>query len=220
MKISLLNCNNISAKLCGSGGGGSRERALLADLAALFGQQMFYWGCDVRQSRGNLLLQLGAERLARLESHGEGSSRYRFPWDHGTVELHSYCWGWFPHEPREDGAVFIRSRGRIIQCAGGQPLTPGKYEAERLGAASPDELRRLAKPLVTWVLDYERRLGALVNSSYRERCFEAYCQQGIGNPLLPPREALEWLECFHRAPEELKRAKPRRIRSSCKFNAN
>ena len=48
----------------------SQTRALVRDLAGFLTQQMFYWGCDARQRNGNLLVRLGADRVAREQAFG------------------------------------------------------------------------------------------------------------------------------------------------------
>jgi hypothetical protein len=144
----------------------SQVRALVSDLARMFLQQMFFWGCDA-QSGGNLLVRLGGQRLAREHSCGEGSSRYRWRWEDGTVELHSFCAGWYPDDPTAAGAVFIRGRERFFDCAGGQPLEPGHYDEGRFLHANADEMLALLRPLLSWLADYERRVELLGN------CFRA-----------------------------------------------
>ena len=142
----------------------SQIRALVRDLAGMFLQQMFFWGCDA-QSGGNLLLRLGGQRLAREHACGEGSSRWR--WQDGTVELHSFCAGWYPDDPSAAGAVFIRGRERFFDCAGGQPLAPGHYDEGRFLHANADEMLAMLRPLLAWLADYEQRIEAAMSALSR-----------------------------------------------------
>lgn len=184
----------------------SQVRALVRDLAGMFLQQMFFWGCDA-QSGGNLLVRLGGQRLAREHACGEGSSRYRWRWQDGTVELHSFCAGWYPDDPSAAGAVFIRGRERFFDCAGGQPLEPGHYDEGRFLHANADEMLALLRPLLSWLADYERRIEAATSLAYRDRCFALYRRQGHSRPWLPPAVARAWLAGFLDSPETTRRAK-------------
>jgi hypothetical protein len=55
----------------------SRVRGLIRDLTDGLAQQMFFWGRDVAHPDGNGLVRAGLQRIARVESGGEGTSRYR-----------------------------------------------------------------------------------------------------------------------------------------------
>jgi len=184
----------------------SQVRALVRDLAGMFLQQMFFWGCDA-QSGGNLLARLGGHRIAREHSCGEGSSRYQWQWQEGTVELHSFCAGWYPASAAEVGTVFIRGRERFFDCAGGQPLEPGHYDEGRFLYANAEEMLALLRPLLSWLDDYEGRVQAATSPGYRDRCFALYRQQGHSRPWLPPAEARVWLSSFLESPETTRRAK-------------
>ncbi len=185
----------------------SQVRALVSDRAGMLMQQMFFWGCDAQHREGNLLVRVGAERLAREYSHGEGSSRYRFAWQTGTVELHSFCAGWYPREAAESGVVFIRGRERFFDCAGATPLTPGHYEEGRFRFANAEEMLVLCRPLLSWLLDYERQVASATRPGYRARCFAAYRRHGHRKPWLPPDEAIAWLAGFLESPDTTRRAK-------------
>jgi hypothetical protein len=180
---------------------------LVRDLAGFLTQQMFYWGCDAWQRDGNLLVRLGADRVAREQAVGEGSSRYRFAWQSGLVELHSFCVGWYPAEPTAAGVLFIRGRERLFGCAGGRPLTPGHYEEEQFRPANAEELLDFCRPLLSWIADYEERVRGSQGNSYREACFELYGKAGHGRPWLPPGASRSWLEAFLAAPQKTRRAK-------------
>jgi len=184
----------------------SQVRALVRDLAGMLTQQMFFWGCDAQHSGGNLLVRLGGMRLAREQQCGEGSSRYRFAWQDGTVELHSFCAGWYPRAT-ESGVIFIRARERFFDCAGATPLTPGHYEAGRFRFANAEEMLVLCRPLLSWLLDYERQVAAATPPGYRARCFATYRQHGHSKPWLPPAEARAWLAGFLESPDSTRRAK-------------
>lgn len=185
--------------------GRSRQRSLLRDVARGLGQQMFFWGCDVRHASGNLLVHAGMERLARAERRGEGSSRYRMEWGCGLIELHSYCFGWYSQTPPFRGAIFIRRLERLASCAGPLPVTPGKYEREQIITEGADELLHSIRPLLDWIISYERNIRKLTDDSYRDACWRRYLSKTGARPWLSPSEAESWFESFLKAPEKTQR---------------
>lgn len=183
----------------------SRQRSLLRDVARGLGQQMFFWGCDVRHATGNLLVHAGMERIARPERRGEGSSRYRMKWGSGLIELHSYCFGWYCQTPPFRGAIFIRSLERLASCVGPLPVTPGKYEQEQMTLEGADELLHSIRPLLEWILSYERNIRNLTDGSYRDACWRRYLSKMGARPWLSPSEAESWFQSFLNAPEKTQR---------------
>ena len=183
-----------------------RMRVFVRDLAALFQQQMYFWGCDAKMDR-NLLSRLGAERIAREVSCGEGSSRYQWRWHSGTVELHSFCAGWYPDDTSAAGIVYVRGYKRFFDCKGGAPVKPGKYFEGRFLYANNVELQALLPPLLTWLAEYERRVASEKGPAYRERCYRSYRRQKHSKPWLSPTQAQAWLESFLASPETTPRAR-------------
>ncbi len=180
----------------------SRRRGLLVDVAAGVAQQMVFWGCDARQP--GLMAGLGLERLARRETGGEGSSRYRALWREGCVELHSFCAGWYPG--RGEGVIFVRHLRRILACTGGKPPSPGAYEG-RIVPRSPDEIVLLVRPFLEWILHYEDRLADERGKSYREACYRHALRMPGNRPWLPPDEGRDWFRAFLADPSGVPRVK-------------
>jgi hypothetical protein len=180
---------------------------LVRDLAGFLTQQMLHWGRDARQRDGNLLVRLGADRVAREQAFGEGRRRHRFPWHSGLIELHSFCVGWYPAVPTAAGVLVIRGRGRLFGCAGARPLTPGHYEEEQFRPANAEDLLEFCRPLLSWIAAYEERVRGVRGESYREQCFELYGKAGHGRPWLPPEASRAWLEQFLAGPQKTRRAK-------------
>ena len=183
-----------------------RTRVFVRDLAALFQQQMYFWGCDAKVDR-NLLSRLGGERIAREVSCGEGSSRYRWRWHSGTVELHSFCAGWYPDDESAAGIVYIRGYRRFFDCKGGEPVEPGKYFEGRFLYANNVDLQALLRPLLTWLVEYERRVELEKGVAYRARCYRLDRRQKHSKPWLSPTQARAWLERFLASPETTPRAR-------------
>lgn len=183
----------------------SRRRSLVRDVCGCLQQQMFFWGCDAGHRDGNLLVRFGLTRIARRESGGEGSSRYRMDWRDGTVELHSFCAGWYPRFG--DGVVFIRSRERLFSFSGAEPLTPGFYEEERQRASTADAMLHNCRPLVEWVAEYEFWVQTNTAKDYRHKCWMRLLSRKGGKPWLPPEEAAQWREYFVTDPGSTPRAR-------------
>lgn len=170
---------------------------------------MFFWGCDVRYSRGNLLVRLGLERLARVEVGGEGSSRYRQRWQEGLIELHSFCVGWYPSDQSDRGIIFIRGRERLLSCESEMPLTPGQYEAGCFRPDTSDSLLSQSRPSLQWIIAYEEQLSELVGPEYRAHCWSRYLAKVGARPWLPPDQALAWYRQLLASPAKIQR--PREI---------
>jgi len=154
-------------------------------------QQMIFWGCDIRQ--GRLAERLGFERLARPETGGEGSSRYRLPAAGGLLEIHSFCAGWYARNG--EGVVFIRQAQRLFVCTPGGPVEPGRY-GERLRAESPDRILEMVRPLVRSVADYETLVTAAMGPAYRTACWRLAAGRRGFRPWLRPEQAVAWFEAF------------------------
>ena len=183
----------------------SRRRSFVGDVCAGLQQEMFFWGCDAAHPEGNLLVQFGLTRIARCHSGGEGSSRYRINWRGGTVELHSFCAGWYPQSG--EGAVYIRHRERLYACSSKEPLTPGAYESEYHAASPPDAMLGTCRPLLEWVSEYESWVSAHTAEGYRHKCWMRLLSHMGGRPWLPPEKAHEWLQSFLADPGSTPRAK-------------
>ena len=182
----------------------SRRRSLVSDLCAGVTQAMGFWGCDARHPAGNQLAAAGFQRLAKDPALTEGSSRYRKPWQGGTIELHSFCAGWYP--PSGEGVVFIRHRQRLYSCAPGDPIEPGRY-ANRVEGKSNDLLLGLARPFIAWMLDHERWILRHHGPAYRTACWHHVAQLPGTRPWLEPHAATAWLERLLANPDTTPRAR-------------
>lgn len=144
-------------------------------------------------------------RLERAEVHSEGSSRYRMAWRGGTLELHSFCAGWYPSDG--EGVVFIRNQEHLTSFSGAEPLTPGQYEEKRRINSTTDEMLEMCRPLVEWVAEYESWIEAHTAREYRHTCWMRLLSRMGGRPWLPPSKAATWREHFLADPGSTPRAK-------------
>jgi len=172
----------------------SRLRSLVRDVCRHLQQQMIYWGWDARHPDGNLLVRFGMQRIGRDGGQVEGSSRYRMPWRDGTVEIHSFCAGWYPLSG--EGMLFIRHRERLYATVGREPLKPGFYDADRVAGATSDETLLICRPLLEWVISYEKWIIRNTVTGYRRQCWGRDVAQMGAPRWLSPEQALPWLETF------------------------
>ena len=162
----------------------------LSDAARGLGQQMVFWGHDVRHGGGNDLTRHG---LARTKSPGlAGTSCYSIEWEDGLIELHGAVVSW-THLARAsgvvDGLIFCRERGRIDLWQGEGPPIPGREHGET-GSA---EQRWLAfRPFLRWLVNYEQWVLAQLGPAWRPACWRAIKRLPKGKPWLPPELALKW----------------------------
>lgn len=187
----------------------SQSRSLLRDLSDGLAQQMIFWGCDVRNPSGNLLVHFGMRRIERISIHQEGSSRYRMEWMRGIIELHGFCVAWYPGTADGEGSIFIRNRNRLQSTSGGEPHEPGAYDDSRLGHFAPDHLLELVIPFVSWWVAYEEWIQKTTPSSYRQACWLNARHLGKSKSWLRPPDALGWLREFVSDPIKSKRARPK-----------
>jgi hypothetical protein len=154
---------------------------------ALFDQQMWCWGCDVRRGEGNLLLEYGGDRLPAPEPRLR--SAYCFTLC-PSCRLTLWGWGmWIASEPI--GSLFIRrARFAASWCAVAH-LAPGAWcerdLAPLLANAQPagECALRLLQSAVTWIADYEAWIAAQVGSAYRISIVDAYPQRRHCKDIIP-----------------------------------
>lgn len=178
---------------------------LTRDFSAALGQQMFFWGRDVVHADGNLLCLHGFER--RKSGGLNGTSCYQKPLEHGYIELHGACAGWYPDVADEPGFLYIRNRRRCFCYADNVPPAPGLYARELLRTGPVRELFSLSRPFLEWWLDYEEWIASITEPDYREACYRAYRKLNGAKAWLPPCEARQWLLTYRDDPASLQRAK-------------
>lgn len=135
------------------------------------------------------------QRLARTEKTGEGSSRYREPWEGGWVEIHSYCAGFY--HPTTEGILFSRGERRIYSARPGSIAEPGWHRTWNAGQP-PDTILAHAPPFVRWILDYESRVRALATDNYRLAAWRQFGGFRFGPS---PAELQRWMTEFLQNPQ-------------------
>ena len=171
----------------------SRQRALLGDLSAALAQQMFFWGRDVLTD-DNLLLRYGFKKTP--SSGLKGTSCYSKRRDHGLLELHGSCAGWYPQRPEQQhGFLYVRTLGKCSAHHLPEPTVPGQHEAYPIKfetRASMEAAQRFA----AWMVDYESWVQRRKGVDYRSACRNMLARLPKGKPWLPPQQALLWLQSF------------------------
>jgi hypothetical protein len=173
----------------------------MRDLANGFTQQMYFWGCDVIHSSGNLLLSSGFSK--RTSSGLKGTSCYSLPWRGGRIELHGSHAGWFGDT---GGFLFIRPLARCVRWLDGRPPVPGEWPASCYDSRADDEMHAVAVPLLDWWLDYETTLTDRVDPTYRATCHRQFKKLPRTRAWLAPAEASHWISKLRNDPYSVPRS--------------
>ncbi len=181
----------------------SRMRGLIRDLTDGLAQQMFFWGRDVAHPDGNGLIRAGLQRIARVETGGEGTSRYRIEREHGWIELHGFCAGWRPHDPAVTGILFVRRCHRIFLAKG--EMIPGRYDMKRLRGGAVDEILEACGPFLRWWSDYEDLAKGEFGTPWRQAGWRNYRKLPGARSWLPPGEIANWLRTLADNPGAVRR---------------
>ena len=175
----------------------------LNDLSNALGQQLFFWGCDVVHSRGNLLCEFGLERY---KPEGiKGSSCYRTTYKQDIIELHGLCVGRYSkHRP---SFFYTRQYRRCWVYDTCTPPLPGKYNEERINKKNINAIETASRCFLEWWLEYETWIAKTTNPDYRQKCYQSFRKLPKSKPWLPPRDALSWLRMYRNEPNTVPRAK-------------
>jgi hypothetical protein len=173
--------------------------ALRKVAAALFDQQMWCWGCDIRREGGNLLAAYGFHKHASDKKNCH--STYTFALDSDcTMTL----WGWGMWISRaEMGSAFV-SRSRFDLQHTYEVVNPiGACQASDLPfttlttSAQVELGRALLCEAMLLCADYERWLIQSVGLSYREQVVKAHPPSSHHKPVEAHRMADTWHELVH-----------------------
>lgn len=176
---------------------------LLKDLSNALGQQLFFWGCDVVHSRGNLLCEYGLER--RRPKGIKGSSCYRTIYKNDIIELHGLCVGRYAkHEP---SFFYTRQYRRCWVYEDSNPPLPGQYDDALINKHDIDQIEKASRNFLAWWLEYETWITSTTSSTYRKKCYRSFRTLPKSKNFLPPDEALMWLREYMENPSQVPRAK-------------
>lgn len=150
------------------------------------------------------MVATGLAKQTGNKTRGEGSSRYREQWQGGFIELHSYCVGYY-HKSLP-GILFSRAEGRVYAAEPGEVPVPGLHRNHFL-AVAPDSIFPALPPFLSWLLDYERRVGIHTPAGYRENCWRSL---GGHRFALRPTDMHLWLASLLRDPRTTPRLRSRK----------
>ena len=143
---------------------------LLKDLSNALGQQLFFWGCDVMYSEGNLLCEFGLERY---KPEGiRGSSCYRTTYNDDIIELHSLCVG--RYSQNTPSLFYTRQYRKLWVYEDKTPPIPGYYEEDLLNKKALDKIEIASRSFLEWWLEYETWIEMTIGLDYRYKCYRAY----------------------------------------------
>ena len=148
----------------------------------LLNQQCWCWGCDIRHSAGNLLLDYGCERV-RPPERRQGSSVYTWRDSSTTVVL--WGWGlWYSRGgPQQLYLARYDVRPQLMELL--QPPStvwamddlpearlPQEHEQQQAGALLCGACR--------WIVAYERWIHQTVGIDYRAECLQRWNKRSMG----------------------------------------
>lgn len=155
---------------------------------ALFDQQMWLFGCDIRRTEGNALLEYGFQRIRPPQAE-RASSRYELSLpDGGRIFL--WAFGLYFSETTLEG-LFLRRyefAPRLIDVPG-PAWKPEDLPPPRLPRGE-NEIHQALKLLIEalrWLADYERWALERLGIPYRAACLAAWPKRVTSSPEETPQ---------------------------------
>jgi len=180
-----------------------RTSALLRDFTVALGQQLYFWGCDIKHPDGNLLCQFGLERV-KSQGH-QGTSCYRMNYQGDIIELHGMCVG--RYSIVDTSFLFTREPLRSCLYDSSKPPLPGHYKKELVNTRQVNQLASASRKFLEWWLEYENWIETKTDKNYRKQCYKQFRNFSNSRVWLPPDKSTKWLRCYLSSPESLQRAK-------------
>ena len=181
----------------------SQSIGLLNDFSKALGQQLFFWGCDVLHSKGNLLCEFGFHKFKRKGV--SGSSCYRIDFNGDIIELHSLCVG--RYSKSSPSLLFTRRHRQCWVYNDNLPPLPGKYDSSLIDKSSIERIDTANRNFLEWWLEYESWISTVTPLEYRANCYRAYKRFTKSKIWLHPDDGLPWLQRYMHDPGNLPRAK-------------
>lgn len=175
----------------------------IKDISNALGQQLFFWGCDVVHSRGNLLCEFG---LHRYKHKGiTGSSCYRTTYKNDIIELHGLCVGRYSEQL--PSFFYTRKYRRCWVYEASTPPLPGQYEDELINKNEINKIEAASRSFLDWWLKYESWIEKNTAPDYRRKCYQSFRKLPKSKTWLLPQDALSWLRMYMDSPTTVPRAK-------------
>lgn len=179
------------------------NNGLLNDFTKAIGQQLYFWGCDVESSRGNLLCEYGLERLDSKSKIR--SSRYRMQYKGDIIELHGLCVG--RYSSKSPSFLYTREFRKCWLYEDSRPPQPGSYNKNLIKTKPTNEVEIACRLFLEWWLEYETWIKTNTDPAYREECYHSYRKLPDAKLWLPPHIGLSWLREYQSSPTTLSRSR-------------
>jgi hypothetical protein len=157
--------------------------SLRKEVSPLLDQQFWLFGCDIRNSSGNLLLELGFERT-RPPAGWKAATQYHLQFSQGLLKL----WGfglWYGHLDDHPGVLLRRSELAPRLCTLIQPIWRVEDLPPVFVPSSPEQaayIWQCLSKVFDWFAEYERYVLQRCGREYRQRCLTQWMKQPIGHP--------------------------------------
>lgn len=172
--------------------------SMVNQAAALFGQQVWYWGQDVLNRRGNILVKMGFERNPPPKNRGDCSSIY-------TLEVNSKQriilrgFGVFWGDDERGGLLLLRDRFESKYMEESRPRKPcwARHDFPKLFGPTVDQhlqCLELLVDLIEWIRQYEQRILNEYGFPYRQKVFHKW-NDGKRQVLQPEDVPAAWQRC-------------------------
>lgn len=143
------------------------------DAAALFDQQLWCFGYDIRRAEGNLLLEMGCQRLAAPES-ADCVSCYQLDLTTGE-RLTLRGFGVLCEDLASSRAVFLhRDAFHVSWFEQGLESLPWRPQdvmrADPVPPHAGEQAARLLGRTIDWFAEYEQAVADRLGSAYRSDC--------------------------------------------------
>lgn len=155
---------------------------------ALFDQQIWCFGCDIRRKNGNALLEYGFERTRPPEGV-KGSSQYCLQLRDG-MRLTLWAFGVYFGVGPQGGLLLRRYEfSPRLLLDPGQAWKPQHLSRPRLPGcqAECDRVRGLLPAALRWLADYEEWALVHLGAEYRADCLAAWPKRAVTMPEETPQ---------------------------------
>ncbi len=145
----------------------------------LLEQQFWLWGCDIRRPEGNILTQLGFEKIKAPAATGLTTSQYRCPL---SMTCSIALWGFgVCLGDAALGSIFVPRAALLPRSCHTVIDTVTAWEPAWFDRLSPPAAMRdvmpcyqLVEQLIEWIAWYEQRVIDIAGQAHRQRSIETW----------------------------------------------
>lgn len=177
----------------------SLPRAIRKRGTALLDQQMWLFGCDIRRTEGNALVEYGFQRI-RPPQPERASSRYELRRSDGTSVL-LWAFGIYFSEDESEGLFLRRYEfSPRLMSAPQAAWKPEDLPPPRLPASKAQSLQMsaLLRKALYWLAEYELWALERLSAPYRAACLSAWPKRVTPDPAETPQAWRELAQACER----------------------